>query len=207
MSGGRRTFGAGEEGLSIERAVAAIRAEEVVGFPTDTVYGIGVDPLSQPALGRLFELKGRPAYKPVGVLVASVDQAETVGELSGHARRLAREHWPGALTLVVAPKVILANWVGDAQQRTMGVRVPDHPVALEFLHATGPLAVTSANRSGGREALSDVEARAVFGDQVAAYLPGVAPGGEASTVVDATGEKLVILREGPVTIEGGTLGA
>ena len=199
------TFGAGEGGLSIEEAVAAIRAGEVVGFPTDTVYGVGVDPLNEAAVARLFELKGRPQHKPVGLLMASVDQAETMGELSGQARRLAREHWPGALTLVVTPKVILANWVGDAQQRTVGIRVPDHPVALEFLHAAGPLAVTSANRSGGREALSDVEARAVFGNQVAALLEGLAPGGEPSTVVDATGDKLVILREGPVTIEVGTL--
>ena len=191
--------------MGVGEAAASIRAGEVVGFPTDTVYGIGVDPLSESAVARLFELKGRPEHRPVGLLVASVDQAETVGELSGQARRLAREHWPGALTLVVTPKVILRYWVGDAQQRTLGIRVPDHPVALEFLHATGPLAVTSANRSGVREALSDVEARAVFGDQVAAYLPGLAPGGEPSTVVDATSDKLVILREGPVTIEVGTL--
>ena len=207
MSGRKDTFGDGGSGSSIEEAVAAIRAGEVVGFPTDTVYGIGVDPLSESAVARLFELKGRPELKPVGLLVASVAQAEAVGEFFGQAKSLAREHWPGALTLVVIPKVILPNWVGSAQRKTVGIRVPNHPVALELLRAAGPLAVTSANRSGVREALSDVEARAVFGDQVTGYLAGMAPGGEPSTVIDATSDKLVILREGPVTIEVGTLRA
>ena len=197
----------GKDGLSIEGAVASIRAGEVVGFPTDTVYGIGVDPVNELAVARLFALKGRPKHKPVGLLVASLDQVDALVELSDGARRLAREHWPGALTLVVVPKVILANWVGDAVQRTVGIRVPDHPLALELLRAAGPLAVTSANRSASREALSDVEARVVFGPEVAVYLEGEAPGGEASTVIDATGERLVLLRDGPVTIEVGTLGS
>ncbi len=197
---GGSTGGAREGGPSIEPAVVAIRAGEVVGLPTDTVYGIGVDPSNEAAVARLFELKGRPEHKPVGLLVASVEQAEIVGELSDQTRKLAREHWPGALTLVVTPKVILANWVGAAQRRTIGIRVPDHPLALELLTAVGPLAVTSANRSGGREALSHIDAREIFGDQVTVYLEGAAPGSEASTVVDATGEELSVLRPGPVTI-------
>jgi tRNA A37 threonylcarbamoyladenosine synthetase subunit TsaC/SUA5/YrdC len=100
----------------------------------------------------------------------------------------------------VTPRVILANWVGDRQRSTVGIRVPDHPIALELLEGSGPLAVTSANRSGGAEAKDDVEARSVFGSEVAIYLPGVAPGGEASTVVDATGARLAVLREGPVRL-------
>jgi tRNA threonylcarbamoyl adenosine modification protein (Sua5/YciO/YrdC/YwlC family) len=94
----------------------------------------------------------------------------------------------------------MAEWIGDMQTRTIGVRVPDHPVALELLNATGPLAVTSANLSGGPETMNNDEARAVFGDKVAVYLDGISPGGQASTVVDATGARLVVLREGPVEI-------
>jgi L-threonylcarbamoyladenylate synthase len=186
--------------LSIERAIAVIRNREVVGLPTDTVYGIAADPLSEEAVARLFELKGRPEHKPIGLLVASLQQAEVIGGIEGVAADLATEHWPGALTLVVTPKVILADWVGDAQRRTVGLRVPDHPITLELLEAVGPLAVTSANISGGGESMSDEDARAVFGDRVPLYIEGRAPGGESSTVVDVTGSELVVLRQGPIFI-------
>lgn len=184
----------------IEEALAAIVDGQVVGLPTDTVYGIGADPFNPDAIALLFELKGRPAHKPVGILVATVDQAAEIAVIEGAALELASRHWPGALTLVVTPKVVMADWVGDRHARTIGVRVPDHPVALELLTRTGPLAVTSANVSGEAEAMSDREARAVFGDRVAVYLEGWAPGGAASTVVDVTGPGAVVLREGPVEI-------
>jgi tRNA threonylcarbamoyl adenosine modification protein (Sua5/YciO/YrdC/YwlC family) len=186
--------------LSLEAAVEAVRSGAVIGLPTDTVYGIGADPLNQQAVTRLFELKGRPEYKPIGLLVASVAQASEIGEIEGDAVELARRHWPGALTLVVVPKVILADWVGDQQQETVGLRVPDHPLAIELLSQVGPLAVTSANRSGEPEAMSDVEARALFGDRIPIYLEGTSPGGEASTVVDASGARLAVLRQGPVKV-------
>ncbi len=186
--------------MTLDAAIEAIRAGEVIGIPTDTVYGVGVDPLNEAAVGRLFELKGRPEHKPIGLLVASVEQARQIGEIEGLATELAARHWPGGLTLIVTPKVILANWVGDAQRETVGIRVPDHPVAVELLAAVGPLAVTSANISGGPEAMSDVEAREVFGDGVAVYIAGTATGGEASTVVDASGARPVVLRQGPIVV-------
>lgn len=184
----------------IQDALAAILEGQVVGIPTDTVYGVGVDPFNLDAVERLFELKGRPAHKPLGVLVSTVEQAQGIGDITDSAAALASRHWPGALTLIVTPKVVLSDWVGDKQRRTVGIRVPDHPVARELLELSGPLAVTSANRSGGREAMSDREARDVFGEEVAVYLEGTAPGGRASTVVDATGVELTILREGPIRI-------
>lgn len=184
----------------MEEALSAILDGEIVGLPTDTVYGVGVDPFNIDAVERLFELKGRPSHKPIGVLVATVDQAAEIGEIPEPAAALAERHWPGALTLIVTPKVILSDWVGDRQRRTVGIRVPDHPVARELLKLSGPLAVTSANVSGGEETLSDREARDVFGDRVAVYLEGEAPGGEASTVVDATTPELTVLRQGPVEI-------
>lgn len=184
----------------IEAAVAAVRAGLIVGLPTDTIYGVGVDPQNEDAVARLFELKGRPAGKPVGVLVASPDQAHELGEMSDAAKTLAEYHWPGALTLIVQPRVVLADWVGDRQARTVGLRMPDHPVALELLELAGPMAVTSANLSGGEETVDDLGARVVLGDEVAVYLPGVSPGGTASTVVDVTGSDPVVLRQGPVEI-------
>jgi L-threonylcarbamoyladenylate synthase len=184
----------------IEEAVEAIRAGRVVGMPTDTVYGIGADPLSTEAVERLFELKGRPPNRPVGLLAATLEDAMRMGDITGRAANLARDHWPGALTLVVKPKVILADWVGDAQTETVGIRVPDHQVARELLILTGPLAVTSANRSGEEDTRTPAEARGVFGDEVAVYLEGESPGGVPSTVVDATGPILRILRPGPVVV-------
>lgn len=184
----------------IEKALEAILAGEVVGLPTDTVYGIGVDPFNFDAVVRLFEMKGRPENKPVGVLVADIEQAFEIGEIDDRAAELARAHWPGALTLVVIPRVVMSDWVGDRQRGTIGIRVPDHPVALELLALTGPLAVTSANRSGGREAMNDREARDIFGSGVAVYLEGSATGGEPSTVVDATSARFDVIRQGPVRI-------
>lgn len=186
--------------MTIERAIESIRNGKVVGLPTDTVYGIGANPLSDEAVGLLYELKERPEHRPVGLLASSLDQASRVGEIDGIARELALRHWPGALTLVVVPKVVLADWVGDSQRLTVGLRVPDHPAALELLAAVGPLAVTSANISGGPEAMDATEARAVFGDRVAVYLEGAAGNGVASTVVDATTARLVVLRQGPVRL-------
>jgi L-threonylcarbamoyladenylate synthase len=183
----------------IARAVEVVRAGGVVGLPTDTVYGIGVDPLEEAAVATLFELKGRPADRPMGLLVASLEEAAEIGLIEGAALDLARSHWPGALTLVVRPRVVLAEWVGDRQANTVGIRVPDHPVALELLQAAGPMSVTSANRSGYPEARNDTEARAIFGDRVH-YVAGSSPGGDPSTVVDVTGGRPVVLRQGPVVV-------
>lgn len=183
----------------IGRAVEVVRSGGVVGLPTDTVYGIGADPTQEEAIALLFELKGRPAAKPIGILVSSLEVATELGVIEGAGLELAHAHWPGALTLVVRPRVVLADWVGDRQANTVGIRVPDHPLALELLEATGPLSVTSANRSGHLEAKSDAEARGVFGDRVH-YVAGLSPGGMPSTVVDVSGGRAVVLRRGPVTV-------
>ena len=183
----------------VARAVDVVCAGGVVGLPTDTVYGIGVDPLQEEAVARLFELKGRPPARPIGILVASLEKALELAQIEGVGLELAGAHWPGALTLVVHARVILPDWVGDRNARTVGIRVPDHPVALELLEAAGPLSVTSANLTGQPEALTDSEARAIFGDRVY-YVPGSSPGGEPSTVVDVTGPQPVVLRQGPIRL-------
>lgn len=185
--------------VNLDAAIEVVHAGGVVGLPTDTVYGLGVDPLNQDAVVRLFDLKGRPKRKPIGILVGTLEQARSIGDISGVAAVLAEAHWPGALTLVVATTVVVPDWVGNRFKRTIGIRMPDHPTALELLEAVGPLSVTSANLSGGPEALTDEDARAVFGDSVY-YIAGTSPGGEASTVVDLTGRKPVVLRQGPVSI-------
>ncbi len=184
----------------IEAAVEAVLRGEVIGLPTDTVYGVGANPFDAEAIQSLYELKGRPHDKPVGLLVGSVEQAQLISDIQGRAEELAYQHWPGALTLVVQPKVVLPEWVGHRQRRSVGVRVPDHPTAIELLNLTGPLAVTSANLSGGPETMDDRLARDTLGDRVSVYVPGTSPGGTASTVVDCTTFEPQLIRVGPIEI-------
>ena len=184
--------------MGVEAALEAIRRGEIVGVPTDTLYGLAADPFRETALEEIFLLKGRPAAKPLAMLVASIEQAMSLAMFTDHALDLADRHWPGALTLILPRLTTAPDWIGDRRRRTLGVRCPDHPVALELLAASGPLAVTSANLSGGPSALDDEEARALFGEAVSVYLEGAAPGGTASTIIDLTQEDPLTLREGPV---------
>lgn len=182
------------------RAADVIRSGGIVGVPTDTVYGLAVDPTSPTAVRRLYELKGRPEDKPIALLVADAESASRLVDIPEDAARLASEHWPGALTLVTRPRVDLPDWVGDPVTRSVGVRVPDRADLVDLLAETGPLAVTSANLSGSRAAESSAEAEAVFGDEVDLYLEGECPGGLSSTVVDVTAESFRVLRQGPIVI-------
>ena len=182
----------------IEDAAGAVRSGEVIGVPTDTLYGLAADPFDQNALERIFVIKGRPGVKPLAVLVADLDQAQQIAAFSDRALDLAEEHWPGALTLVLPKLASVPQWVGQSERRTVGLRCPGHEVTLELLRVTGPLAVTSANISGQEGVLDDTEARALFGDEVAVYVPGEAPGGTSSTILDLTEPAEWVLREGPV---------
>ena len=183
---------------TIDEAVAALRNGEIVGVPTDTLYGLAADPFREDALDAIFELKGRPANKPLAILVASVEQGMTLASFSDRALDLAERHWPGALTLVLPRLSTAPDWLGHQGRRTVGLRCPDHPVALELLAISGPLAVTSANLSGHEAVLDDEEARSLFGEAVSLYLEGTAPGGQASTIIDLTEPDPLTLRDGPV---------
>lgn len=184
--------------MGIDAAVAALRSGGIVGVPTDTLYGLAADPYQQDALENIFVLKGRPQVKPLAILVASIEQAIGLAQFTDRALDLADQHWPGALTLVVPRLDSTPDWLGHRERRTIGLRCPDHPVALDLLEASGPLAVTSANVSGHAAALSDAEARDFFGDAVDVYLAGEAPGGTASTIIDLTEPEPLVLRKGPI---------
>ena len=164
---------------------------ELVAFPTDTVYGIGCRTGDPGALARLFAAKRRPAEKAVPWLVQSLDEVASLGfHADDRAVRLANRFWPGALTLVLP---------GDEGAATQAFRVPDHPVTLALLAAAGPLAVSSANRSGEPETLDadDVAIAFAGSDEPAATVDGGrVPGGIASSVVDLSGPRARLLREG-----------
>ena len=185
----------------VAAALAALERGEIVGLPTDTVYGIGADPWQEGAVARLFAVKDRPEVKPIPVLASSPASLADVAVLEGRARAAGERHWPGPLTLVVPRVRNLPAWLGDPAAGSIAVRVPDHPVALALLDAWGPLAVTSANLSGDDPVLDHRQASAILGGGVAVYLPGVAAGPSASTVVDMTGGQPRVLRPGPIDEE------
>ena len=183
---------------TIADAARAIAEGRIVGVPTDTVYGIAADPFSEEAVRSLFLAKDRPEVMPIPILVADIEQAARIGVLDDAALTAAAVHWPGALTLVVPRAPGLPAWIGHPESGSVGIRVPDHPVTLALLEAAGPLAVTSANRSGYPPASDDGTARAALGPAVAVYLEGGGAGGASSTVVDLTGLEPQVLRSGPV---------
>lgn len=188
-----------EEQVDVSAAARAIKRGEIVGVPTDTVYGLAADPYDEAALDRLYEIKGRADGKPIAILVADLDQGLSLGAMSDRALELADRYWPGAMTLVVPRLDTAPTWLGDTKRRTVALRCPDHLVAMELLRLTGPLAVTSANPSDGEPVNSALEAEALFTDEVLTYLPGDAGGGEPSTLVDLTQPSEVVLRRGPVS--------
>lgn len=186
-------------GPSLDEAVRAVERGAVVVLPTDTVYGVGCDAFNPPAVRAVLAAKGRDAQMPPPVLIPSAQTVEGLArDLPAAARTLMGACWPGPLTIIVHAQPSLAWDLGETHG-TVALRVPDHPVALALLERTGPLAVTSANRTGEPPATTAEGAREQLGDAVAVYLDGgEAPLGVASTIVDATGPLLRVVREGGV---------
>ena len=183
----------------VEEAIGAALRGELIVLPTDTVYGIGTRPDVPEATAALFAAKGRPRDLELPVLVPSPASAADVARLDDRAHRLADALWPGALTLVLARTAESRPWDLGGDPETVGVRVPHHPLAVAVLAGTGPLAVTSANRSGEPTPAGCADLQEVFGDAVSVYLCEETPlTGTASTVVDLAHGAPAILREGSI---------
>lgn len=182
---------------NIQKAIACIKNEEVVGIPTETVYGIGVDPLSQAAVDKIFNLKEREENKPLSILVHSFHDLIKLKIIS-KVPEIVELYWPGPLTIIVESELNFADGVGTKNPNSIGVRVPDNELTLELLKKTGPLAVTSANISGQEDITNERDAEAVFGDKIGHYLQGSALHGSGSTIVDFRDEEFKVIREGPL---------
>ncbi len=188
-----------EAGLAA--ASVAVQRGDLVVLPTDTVYGIGADAFSPEAVQRLLAAKGRGRDMPPPVLVSAATtlDALTVG-MPAYARALVEELWPGPLTLVCTQQPSLQWDLGDTRG-TVAVRMPDHELALELLARTGPLAVSSANRSGLPPATDADAAESMLGESVEVVLDaGSSPGETPSTIVDVTGRTGRVLRLGAVPL-------
>jgi L-threonylcarbamoyladenylate synthase len=182
-------------------AQAAIGSGMLTVIPTDTVYGLACDAFSPDGVEALLTAKGRGRDMPVPVLVGSAGTLDgLVYQLGDVGRRLVEAFWPGGLTLVTRHQPSLAWDLGDTRG-TVAVRMPLHPVALELLALTGPLAVSSANRSGMPPATTADEAEQQLGDAVAVYLDG-GPSGDPvpSTIVDLTGDVPRLRRAGAIDL-------
>jgi tRNA threonylcarbamoyl adenosine modification protein (Sua5/YciO/YrdC/YwlC family) len=187
----------------VARAVEALRAGLVVAVPTDTVYGLAVDPWQPDAVERLFALKERPPDVALPVVVGRREQAGPItGPLTGTARRLADRHWPGPLTLVVERAEGFGADLGGpaAAQGTVGVRWPDHPLIQALCRQLGPLALTSANLHGATPATtaSDVDTAFPEAGDLAVVLDGGVCDGVPSTVVECLSPTIRCLRQGAI---------
>ncbi|HEX4978300.1 MAG TPA: L-threonylcarbamoyladenylate synthase [Nocardioides sp.] len=191
-----------EREAGIANAALAVQRGQLVVLPTDTVYGVGADAFSPAAVRRLLEAKGRGRDMPPPVLVSAPTTLDALAVgVPSYARALVEQLWPGPLTLVCRQQPSLQWDLGDTRG-TVAVRMPDHEVALELLARTGPLAVSSANKSGMPAATDADAAEDMLGESVEVLLDGgVSPGGEASTIVDVTGETGRVLRLGAVGLD------
>jgi tRNA threonylcarbamoyl adenosine modification protein (Sua5/YciO/YrdC/YwlC family) len=193
---------AGDRVTGLREAASAIRRGELVVTPTDTVYGIAADAFNADAVAGLFAAKGRGRHMPSPVLVGSPTTLHgLVTDFSEQAWELVDAFWPGGLTLVARHQPSL-RWDLGETRGTVAVRMPLHPVAIELLNTTGPLAVSSANKSGQPAPADCEDAEYQLGDSVAVYLDGGrTEHGQASSIVDVTGKTPVLLRAGAVSVE------
>nr|WP_254185813.1 L-threonylcarbamoyladenylate synthase [Nocardioides panacis] len=191
-----------EREAGIANAALAVQRGQLVVLPTDTVYGIGADAFDPESVRRLLAAKGRGREMPPPVLVSAPTTLDALAVgVPSYARALITELWPGPLTLVCRQQPSLQWDLGDTRG-TVAVRMPDHEVALELLARTGPLAVSSANRTGLPAATDADQAEAMLGSSVAVILDGgPTPGALPSTIVDVTGPAGRVLRLGAVSLE------
>ncbi|WP_122818191.1 L-threonylcarbamoyladenylate synthase [Nocardioides pantholopis] len=190
-----------EREAAVSAATAAVQNGGLIVLPTDTVYGVGADAFDAEAVRSLLKAKGRGREMPPPVLVSSATTLDALAiRVPDWARALVEEFWPGPLTLVCHQQTSLQWDLGDTRG-TVAVRMPDHPVALEVLERTGPLAVSSANRTGLPAATDADQAEEMLGESIQVVVDaGASPGGEASTIVDATGERGRVLRRGALSL-------
>ena len=186
----------------ITQATAAVKRGQLIVIPTDTVYGVGADAFAPAAVTALLAAKGRGRDMPVPVLVGSPSTLPGIATgIPDAGMKLVEAFWPGGLTVVCREQPSLSWDLGETGG-SVAVRMPLHPVAIEVLLATGPMAVSSANRSGQPPARTAAQAQDQLGDAVAVYLEGGPTADDtASTIVDVTGAVPTVLRVGAVPVE------
>jgi len=186
----------------IEKGVRILKNGGVIAFPTDTVYGLGADAFNLRAVERIYKIKNRPSHLAFPLLIADISQLSIVAQPAcGIALLLARRFWPGGLTLVLPKAISLPSYL--AKGSTVAVRIPNHSICLSLIRGLGaPVIGTSANVSGNPPALTADEVRQQLGGKVDLIIDGGRCSGSVeSTIVDATGELPLILRQGIISLD------
>lgn len=185
----------------IKTALHVLQSGGIVAFPTDTVYGLGALAFDNAAIESIYIAKDRPIEKAIPILIGGLSDLEKIADnIPDMALRFAARFWPGPLTCIVPKKPTLPPAVSATS--TVAVRIPDHADALALLRAAGPMAVTSANISGQPSPSTAQEVYAQLNGRIPLILDGgKTPGGIPSTLVDCAGEKPIILREGPISLD------
>ena len=186
---------------ALNRALAVLQSGGLVAFPTDTVYGIGALAFNNNAVEKIYIAKGRTTEKAIPILLGDLsDLAKVASYVDPTVEKLAAHFWPGPLTLVVPRHSSIPENLSPLP--TVGVRIPDHPVARSLLQQAGPMAVSSANRSGQTSPVTVKEVFTQLGGRIPLILDGgQTPGGIPSTVVNCLGTEIIILRQGPISLD------
>jgi L-threonylcarbamoyladenylate synthase len=187
--------------VALQHTIDILQHGGVIAFPTDTVYGLAALPFQPETVERLYIVKGRSTEKAIAILLGDLSQLNQVaGPISPQAMRLAEHFWPGPLTLIVPRLPALPTVLSPNQN--IGVRIPNHPIALSLMRMAGPLAVSSANLSGQANTTTAQEVYAQLKGRIHLILDGgQTPGGVPSTVLDCTTPEPTIIREGPITLQ------
>ena len=188
------------QAIEIHSAINILQRGGLVAFPTDTIYGLGALAFNNQAIEAIYAAKNRPLEKAIPILFADVQDLDKVAaDIPDMARTYASRFWPGPLTCIVPKNSTLPPAVSSTP--TVAVRIPDHPVARALFRAAGPMAVTSANISGGANPCTAQEVYSQLNGRIPLILDGgITPGGVPSTVVDCTGSQPRIVREGPISL-------
>jgi len=187
--------------VALQHAVDILKNGGLVVFPTDTVYGLAALPVNSAYIECLYSVKGRDSTRAIAILLSSSAELKSVSLLPSEAAlKLAHKFWPGPLTLIVPRHPDLPEALSPNE--TIGIRIPDHEIALKLLRLSGPLGVTSANISGRENTNTAQEVMEQLDGRVHLVIDGgKSPGGVPSTVVDCTSPEPVILRQGPISID------
>ena len=182
-------------------ALKALNDHQVIAFPTETVFGLGVFYDDFEAYNLLNQIKRRHEDKPYTMMLSNVADISKYAYLDKKYFPIINKYMPGSLTILVKAKPNVPNYVTHDTE-IIGIRIPNNPEALELLaFLDKPLLVPSANRADQKPATNNEEVRDIFGDEIKVVLPGVSKGGLPSTIVDLTGDEIKVLREGPISLK------
>ena len=185
----------------LDDALKALNDHQVIAFPTETVFGLGVFYDDYEAYNLLNKVKNRREDKPYTMMLYDINEINKYADVNKKYLPIIKKYMPGSLTILVKAKENVPNYVTHDTQ-IIGIRIPSNKEALKLLKfVKKPLLVPSANKADQKPAVNDQEVRAIFKDEISIIVPGKAVGGQASTIIDLTGDEIKLIRKGPIPLE------